>query len=326
MRDAGRREIQTVTVAFGEFRGRAEDEAPLAEEVARLYGTRHTTRVVTRAEFEADLPRITEAMDQPSIDGINAWFVSKAARELGLKVAISGLGGDELFGGYRSFHTIPSWVRLLAVPARVPLLGKLARLASQSLVSAMGASPKSAGMLELGGSYAGGYLLRRGLFMPWELNQVLARETVVEGLRRLAPLRLISEVLDPRPRSPHARVATLEASLYMRNQLLRDTDWASMAHSLEVRVPLVDRILLRRVAAAAATAHRSWAGVQKAALALSPGLPLPERVLSRPKTGFTTPIADWLQARSPPASAPSRRKVPHAAHWSRQWAERLAAV
>ena len=124
MRDAGQSDIETVTIAFDEYRGRADDEAPLAAEVARTYGTRHTTRTVTESEFQADLPRILEAMDQPSIDGINTWFVSKAAKELGLKVAISGLGGDELFGGYPSFRDIPRWVRWLALPSRVPFLGR----------------------------------------------------------------------------------------------------------------------------------------------------------------------------------------------------------
>jgi asparagine synthase (glutamine-hydrolysing) len=326
MRDAGRQDIQTVTIAFGEFRGRPEDEAPLAEEVARLYGTRHTTRVVTKAEFEADLPRITEAMDQPSIDGINTWFASKAAHELGLKVAISGLGGDELLGGYASFHTIPGWVRTLAVPACIPLLGRIARVAAQPLVRALGAHPKSAGTLELGGSYAGAYLLRRSLFMPWELDRVLPRETVAEGLRRLAPLRLIAEALNPSPRSAHAKVAILESSFHMRNLLLRDADWAGMAHSVQVRVPLVDRILLRRIAAAASATPRSWAGLPKAALALGPRTPLPAAVLSRPKTGFTTPIAEWLQTRPLSAPVPSRRKVEAVVNWSRQWAERLAPV
>jgi asparagine synthase (glutamine-hydrolysing) len=326
MRDAGQRDIQTVTLAFGELRDRPEDEAPLAEQLARLYGTRHTTRLVTKAEFEADLPRITEAMDQPSIDGINTWFAGKAAHELGLKAAISGLGGDELLGGGPSFRDIPRWVRMLAVPARIPLMGRLARVAAEPLVRTLGASPKSAGMLELGGSYAGAYLLRRGLFMPWELEQVLARETVVDGLRRLAPLRLITEALTPRPRSPHARVAVLESSLYLRNQLLRDTDWASMAHSLEVRVPLVDRTLLRRVAAAAPATHHAWADLPKAALALSPRKRLPDRVVSRPKSGFTTPIAEWLETRPPSAPAPSRLPASPVPHWSRQWAARLAAV
>src|SRR5262245_29290495 len=101
--------------------------------------------------------------------------------------------------------------------------------AAQPLVGALGASPKAAGMLELGGSWAGAYLLRRGLFMPWELARVLDPDVVAEGLRRLAPLRLIGQAIEPRPRSPHSKVAALEASLYMRNQLLRDTDWSSMA-------------------------------------------------------------------------------------------------
>jgi asparagine synthase (glutamine-hydrolysing) len=325
MRDAGQHDIQAVTLAFGEFRGRPEDEAPLAEDVARLYGARHTIRVVTPAEFEADLPRI-QAMDQPSIDGINTWFVSKAARELGLKVALSGLGGDELLGGYPSFRDIPRWVRLLGAPGRLPLLGKAARVAAQPVVAALGASPKSAGMLELGWSYAGAYLLRRGLFMPWELDRMLDPDVVAEGLRRLAPLRSIGEAIQPRPRSAHAKVAVLEASLYMRNQLLRDTDWASMAHGLEVRVPLVDHILLRTIATAACTARWSEAGVAKASLASSPSTPLPERVVSRAKTGFTTPIGSWLQSRSLPALAPLSHVGQRPKHWARQWAERLAVV
>jgi len=134
MRDAGQRDIQTVTLTFQEYAGTADDEAPLAAEVAREYGTRHTTRVVGESEFKADLPRILEAMDQPTIDGVNTWFVSKAASELGLKVAISGLGGDELFGGYPSFRDIPQWVRLFALPSRVPFLGRLSR-ASSSLAA-----------------------------------------------------------------------------------------------------------------------------------------------------------------------------------------------
>ena len=326
MRDTGQHDIQTVTLAFGEFNGRPEDEAPLADEVARLYGARHTTRVVTRAEFEADLPRIIEAMDQPSIDGVNTWFVSKAARELGLKVALSGLGGDELLGGYPSFRDIPRWVSLLGIPGRLPLLGKAARVAAQPIVAALGAHPKSAGMLELGGRYAGAYLLRRGLFMPWELGRMLVPDVVAEGLRRLAPLRLIGQAIEPRPRSAHAKVAALEASLYMRNQLLRDTDWASMAHGLEVRVPLVDPVLLDTVAAVACTGLWSAPGVGKASLAASPSTPLPERIVSRAKTGFTTPIGSWLQNLSLPALAPPSRAGARPKLWARQWAERLAAV
>src|SRR5215475_295361 len=154
MRDAGQQDIQTVTLGFAEFRGRAEDEAPLAQEVARLYGTRHTTRVVTKAEFDADLPRILEAIDQPTIDGLNTWFVTKAAHELGLKVAISGLGGDELFGGYPSFREIPLCVRAFKIPALVPGVGSAARwLLSKSGLFSSWVKPKAAGLLRYGGTY-----------------------------------------------------------------------------------------------------------------------------------------------------------------------------
>ncbi|WP_072387896.1 asparagine synthase (glutamine-hydrolyzing) [Hyphomicrobium sp. CS1BSMeth3] len=323
MRSVGQQSIQTVTLAFEEFRGRPEDESLLAAGVARAFETQHTTRVVTQAEFEADLPRILDAMDQPTIDGINTWFVAKAARELGLKVAISGLGGDELFGGYPSFRDIPRWVKLLAVPSHVPGFGRVARRLSQPLVSAVGFSPKVPGLLEYGGTYAGAYLVRRGLFMPWELRQLLDPDVVHRGLRRLAPLARVEAELPPAPASAHAKVASLESSLYMRNQLLRDTDWASMAHSLEVRVPLVDSALLQTVATARAAAP---AQVGKELLAESPNVPLPTAIRERAKTGFTTPIGRWIRDARLGAAARRERGLLENAHWSRQWAERLAAI
>ena len=198
MRDAGQRDIQTVTVAFEEFRGTSEDEAPIAAEIASQYGTRHTTRIVTEQEFRNDLPKILEAMDQPTIDGLNTWFVSKAARELGLKVAISGLGGDELFGGYPSFRDVPLCVRALAIPGRIPALGDLARWLLTSVFS-QSLNPKAAGLLKYGGSYAGAYFLRRGLFMPWELQAVIGADTTRLGLRRLNPIRHIEALLKPKP-------------------------------------------------------------------------------------------------------------------------------
>ena len=323
MRDAGQAEIQTVTIAFNEFQGQSEDEAPLAAEVARLYGTQHSTRVVTEAEFAADLPRIMEAMDQPSIDGINTWFVAKAARERGLKVAVSGVGGDELFGGYPSFRDIPRWVRWLAVPSRVPLLGSSLRRAMTSAFAprSLSGHPKMAGLLELGGSYAGAYLLRRGLFMPWELDQVLDRDVVREGLRRLCPLHAIAAELRPSPRSAFGKVAVLESSLYMRNQLLRDTDWAGMAHSLEVRTPLVDATLLSKVmpeivAAPATDGHKSLLG-------LSPSCPLPAAIAGRKKTGFGTPVAQWIGARAA-ARRPALPSFGSQMPWARRWAVLLA--
>jgi asparagine synthase (glutamine-hydrolysing) len=324
MRDASQGDVQTVTLAFEEFRGTPHDEAPLAEQVAKLYGTRHTTRIVTEHEFQEDLPDILSAMDQPTIDGINTWFVSKAARELGLKVAISGLGGDELFGGYPSFKDVPRLVKCFQAPAKVPLLGSMARcLLAGFGTQRVGAHPKTAGLLEYGGSFAGAYLLRRGLFMPWELDQVLSPHTVREGLRRLKPIRMIEAMLQPGPREPFACVAALEASLYMRNQLLRDTDWASMAHGLEVRVPLVDHVLLSRLAQ---LPSRSLARAGKGLMAASPRTTLPAIITSRAKSGFTMPIAAWTQRQgrtNPSANIPTLGTPSEP--WARRWACGVAA-
>src|SRR5262249_38300036 len=156
------------------------------------YGTRHTTRMVTEQEFRDDLPKILDAMDQPTIDGLNTWFVSKAAREVGLKAVISGLGSDELFGGYPSLCDIPRPVHAMAVPGRMPWLGDLARrLPTGFNQFAHVVNPKAADLLRYGGTHAGAYLLRRGLFMPWELEAVIDADTARVGLRRLSPLRSI---------------------------------------------------------------------------------------------------------------------------------------
>jgi asparagine synthase (glutamine-hydrolysing) len=324
MRDVAQQDIQAITLTYDEYKNSHEDEAPLAAKCAAQYGSKHTIRVVQEQEFHDDLPRIFEAMDQPTIDGINTWFVSKAARELGLKAAISGLGGDELFGGYPSFRDIPRWVRMWAIPSRIPLLGDAFRYfaAASGLASVL--NPKVAGLLKFSGSFAGAYLLRRGLFMPWELGSLMDKDIVSEGLRRLEPVRHINKVLEPMPRTNFAKVASLEASLYMRNQLLRDADWASMAHSLEIRVPLVDAHLLRAVAPVV-TALPIGAG--KRNLAASPRLPLPADVVDRPKTGFGTPVKDWLQRDD---RLQRWRHVPSLAKprcpWARRWAYQLAAA
>ncbi len=323
MRDVGQHEIQTVTLAFDEYVGTHEDEAPLAETLAKRFNTEHTTRVVTRSEFVADFPRILEAMDQPSIDGINTWFVSKAATELGLKVVISGLGGDELFGGYPSFTDIPRWVARCHVMSQIPWFGRLVREVLKGLkVDSLTGSSKSLSIIEYSGSIASGYLLRRGLFMPWELHSILDHDVLEQGLQDLQPLMMLRKRLSPKPKSNFAKVATLEASMYMRNQLLRDTDWASMAHGLEVRVPLVDTKLLETVAM---FSDNQMISEGKSLLACAPSDPLPDAVLKRPKIGFNIPVGRWLAG--PPKHRSSAVPVNQSkANASREWAKKLIAL
>ena len=296
MRDAGQQEIRAITLTFEEFNGTMEDEAPLAAQVAERYGAKHIVRRVSEQEFRRDLPAIFDAMDQPSIDGVNTWFVAKAATEVGLKVAISGLGGDELLGGYPSFVDLPRWRRRFGPFASVPGAGQLSRFALRRFAPRLAeARPKALGLLEYANSWAGAYLLRRGLLLPHELAQIMDRDLAREGLRRLRPLQRLQATLLPDPGGDAARVCALESANYMRHQLLRDADWAGMAHSLEIRVPLVDTILLRELAPAIPSLKP---GAGKAALALAPQLPLPDAIVKRAKTGFAVPTSAWTAGTS----------------------------
>jgi asparagine synthase (glutamine-hydrolysing) len=320
MADTGHRQTPAITLAFDEFRSTAEDEAPLAGRVAERYGARHIVRRVGEREFREDLPAIIAAMDQPSIDGVNMWFVAKAAKEAGLKVALSGLGGDELLAGYPSFVDLPRWCRRFGPLAMVPGLGRVARPLIRALAPGFaGARPKALGLLEYADSWAGAYLLRRGLFLPHELKEVIDPDVAREGLRRLKPLRRLADTLSPYPGSDVGRVCVLESAHYMRNQLLRDADWAGMSHGVEIRVPLVDTAMLEALAPAI---PNLTPGMGKAALAQAPTTPLPAEIVARAKTGFTIPTGTWMGVAAGSATV-ALKEPPFGAKglMSRQWSQ-----
>lgn len=280
--------LRTLTLGFREYRGRPEDEVPLAERIAGAIGSVHDTRWIAREDFAGEFAPLVDAMDQPTTDGVNTYLVCREAARSGLKVTLSGLGGDELFGGYPSFRDVPRLARWLRPAARMRWLGRLARRLSAPMLRGI-ASPKFAGLLEYGGSYAGSYLLRRALFMPWELGGVLDPATMHVGLERLATLPALESAIRGID-GGHARVAALELAWYMRNQLLRDADWAGMAHSVEVRVPLVDADLFRALAPWIA----SDAPPRKADAADAVATPFRRETLARPKTGFSVPVREWI--------------------------------
>ena len=304
--------LETFTLGFEEYKGTPWDEVHLAGEVAKKLNTRHHVRWISKADFTADSEKLLQVMDQPSIDGVNTFFVAKAAQEFGLKVAISGLGGDELFGGYReTFQRISKFVGGIGrIPGARPL-GRLFRCLSAPLLK-RGLSPKYASALELSSRYGDAYLLCRGLFMPWELKHVLDDDIVKQGLAELAPLDRLEDD-SAAIKEPARKIAALEMQWYMKNQLLRDSDWAGMAHSLEIRVPLVDSVLFHRLESRLLRPN----GPTKQIMAASPEIPLPESVINRPKTGFAIPVHDWLQADQPEAP------TTHLNRGLRGWAQRV---
>jgi asparagine synthase (glutamine-hydrolysing) len=291
-RDLTGEPLRTVTLTFDDFVGKPTDELPLAREIACHLDVNHTAVTLTMNEVEADLPVFFAAMDQPTIDGMNTWFVSKATAQAGLKVALSGLGGDELLGGYPSFQRIPNMVAKYGQHKWPQQLGRAYRRSHAFLSPHWGfLDPVRAGIWELGGTFNGAYQLHRGVFMPWELPQVLQTDFALEGLRRLQA-DAAEDSGSAAALNDFGQVVNLESSRYMRNQLLRDTDWVSMAHSLEVRVPLVDSELTERIVGLAALGRL---GDGKSILPATLTRPLPQSVLTKPKTGFTVPLWKWLR-------------------------------
>jgi asparagine synthase (glutamine-hydrolysing) len=181
--------ISTVTLAFDEYAGTRDDEAPLAESVAKILGTGHRTVRISRDTFAELLHDFLDCMDQPTTDGLNTYLVSYAAKKQGLKVALSGLGGDELLGGYPSFRQIP---RLVKWGRHLPSSKALARHLRNALRS-LGlkrVSPKLVGLLSHSRDIPNAYFLRRALHLEEELVDGLDERTLSEGLHRLStPLK-----------------------------------------------------------------------------------------------------------------------------------------
>jgi asparagine synthase (glutamine-hydrolysing) len=305
------------------------DESHLAREAARLYGADHHEVPIRIEEIRDRIPDAVRALDQPSIDGINSYFVSEAAVKAGLKVAVSGVGGDELFGGYASFERIPRILRSHARLAAVPGLGMAARaLAGWAPRTRVGA--KLAKSLDFGGDIAGAYFVERGLFSPQEVRRLLVPE-LASAVDSCDPRYGLRARLDLERLPEDERISALELRQYMQVQLLRDVDAVSMAHSLEVRTPLVDRDLLRAASRVPPSLRR--AGPAKRHLREAPRPPVPPELWRRRKQGFTPPFEQWLRRRSIPLELPSHpcldpdavREVDRdfhrgRVHWSRLWA------
>ncbi|HTN94682.1 MAG TPA: asparagine synthase (glutamine-hydrolyzing), partial [Gallionella sp.] len=280
--------LRTLTLGFEEYSGTVHDEAALASEVAQSLGASHTLHRISAADFARDREQLLAAMDQPSIDGVNTWFVAKAAAQQGLKVALSGIGGDELFGSYPGFSQIPRLRKALEGLKGLPLLGRIVRKGLSPFTGLL-PSAKYAGLLEYGTSLEGAYLLRRALFMPWEIGALMDPEMAAEGLKELDTLSRLRATTNGLG-SERIAISALEIQWYMKNQLLRDADWAGMAHSLEIRVPLLDMPLFEKFVEIPGLD----ATQEKRMIARTVAPNLPEAVLNRPKSGFAVPTHQWL--------------------------------
>lgn len=283
--------VETVTVSFPDEP--TFSEAALARATAGRLGTRHHEVALTGPEMLARFEDAVGALDQPSMDGINTYFVSWGARQAGLTVALSGLGGDELFGGYSTFAWVPRLEAAAAAAARAPLLARPAARMLRRLAG--GVRPdtvaKLADLLARSDGMAHPYAVARALFPPGRLGALLSGA----GQAPRGPWvdRFVHEASGAVTLGPFGRVCALELGNYLVNTLLRDTDCMSMAHSLEVRVPFVDREVVEFVTSLP-EAWRAGRG-PKALLLEAVGDLLPPEVVRGRKRTFTLPWARWLR-------------------------------
>jgi asparagine synthase (glutamine-hydrolysing) len=268
--------VTAYTVAFQE----QADETQGARKLASRLGLCHDVVPVSGADVLASIEDFITAMDQPTVDGLNSWVISRGVRSRGAVVALSGLGGDELFAGYSTYRHVPRLTSFLRHGERVPETIRAAPSALLGLTS-LSAHSRARRVLDAARhpTQEAIYAAVRAPMCPSEVERL--RGGWGRDLRRWPPI--VTGVESP-------TVRTLELEHYLPNQLLRDTDAMSMAHSLEVRVPLLDD----DVVAAAAAAHKpvTPAGKQLLAVAVDPEL-LP--IATSPKRTFTLPVEAWLR-------------------------------
>ena len=294
--------IQSFTLTFP---GTAFDEAEPARAVARRCGTRHKEVPLAGEAVLARLDEALAALDQPTMDAVNTYFVSWAAKEVGLKVALSGLGGDELFAGYQTFADTPRLSKVVRAAWYVPagLRRAVAPLAAELIAqrNSPDAARKAAAAWAFPDALPHPYYFARTLFPPGRL------EKIIEPRFRPSTISADGVTLEPtwlgwlertadeaRKLEPVAAISWLEMRTYMASTLLRDTDSVSMAQSLEVRVPLLDTALVEFVGALPDAARRR-PRAQKALLVETIGDLLPPETLTQRKRTFTLPWEEWLR-------------------------------
>ena len=296
---AAKSPIHTFTLAFEE---QELNEGPIARKIADAIGTQHHEVVLTEGTFVEHLEAALDSLDQPTFDGLNAYYMSHAIRAAGFTVALSGTGGDELFGGYTSYRDLPVLQCWSQRAAFVPksLQAAAARLATWPLRRSGGAVPpqtrwaKLPEMARHGDDLLALYQLAYALFLPGFQRELLApdfAEVLADGLPLAMRQRLIAET---RGRTPLSAISVMEQRLFLGERLLRDNDVASMASSLEQRVPLVDQVLFESVDRLPDQARYRPLG-RKAMLRRTGLRGLDPALFERPKSGFVLPFDRWIR-------------------------------
>jgi asparagine synthase (glutamine-hydrolysing) len=280
-RAVGQQDIATFSIGVDDL---SLDESSAARRTAEHFGTRHEEMRLDGETARHEFTRFLRAMDQPSIDGFNTHTVAAFARERGMKVVLSGLGGDEMFGGYKSFDAVP---RLAAGARAARFLPGITQASGWLLerYSPANRVRRIGSLLKSPGGIRDAYGCFRGIFSIYEARLLAA------SYLHCSPRDIHSAPQhDLLATNPRDAVSECELRFYMRNQLLKDSDVMSMAHGLELRVPWVDQTFFGRVSRVPA-ALRLRSGKQ---MLLDAVPEIPSWVSQAPKRGFVFPFEKWL--------------------------------
>src|SRR2546428_10010177 len=294
----GTARVRTFHIGFDEP---ACDESPHARAVARALGTEHHELRLTQETFRRELPEALASLDQPTFDGINTYFVSRAVREAGLTVALAGTGGDELFGGYRSFHDVPwaaGWSRRVAMLSP-GLLRRIGNTVTRAATFRSDMPPqtrwgKLGDALAARGDMLDTYQVSYALFSSDFAHELL--QTDPNGDLRMGLPTKVAQELDRliAGRRPLQAISMLELWCFLGERLLRDTDTASMASSLEVRVPFLDHEVVEAASALDDVERFEPLGRKQVLREVALG-DLNRAMFERPKSGFVLPIERWAR-------------------------------
>ena len=280
-------QLSTYSIAFAESEF---NEGELAEKIANHFGAKHTEYQVTSSFAKSILPDFLAAIDQPSIDGFNTFCVSKVAHDNGMKVVLSGLGGDEIFGGYKSFQKVPQMVAWSKNLNRLPFLRTGLSLGLERWGNSL-KMQRFGEFLKQPPSFASAYNTFRGIFSHQEACLIINQLSI--------SIPILPPLVPPYQggglgwgSTPEDEVSFLELSGYMRNQLLRDSDIMSMNWGLELRVPFVDKTLLETVAPIPSNIRLA----QGKKLLTQAITEIPDWVINRPKKGFSFPFESWMNS------------------------------
>jgi asparagine synthase (glutamine-hydrolysing) len=303
-------QLTTISIFFDE---KKYDERPYQNVILNKIKGDNYKHLVKQRDFEDFFPQIMSSMDMPTTDGINSWFISKYAHDAGLKAVLSGIGGDELFGGYPSFKRIAYLRYLRNLPAFIFKGAQISNTDSYKRFAYLKHDHPAAD-----------YLFIRGLYTPTDIASVLNMDEkhvneILFGTNNFPDLGPYDQL--------HA--AWFETNLYMQNQLLRDTDVMSMSHGLEVRVPFLDEDF-QNFTKQIDPSIRFDNDRPKKILIDSFRSILPEFVWNRPKMGFSFPLEDWMKSnknicdetsyRGRAAKSLIRKFKSGKTHWSRAFA------